>query len=272
MDWLSPQTWLMLVGGGFTVGLLVGMTGVGAGSLMTPFLISAVGVNPLVAVGTDLLFAGITKASAAVRHHRLGNVDTQILGWLAAGSLPGAAAVFVWLSVAGLDQAVLAGHIKRLLAIILVVSATAIAVYPLAVHWLREPAVSPALPPSPSPPLVHRPLATLLLGAILGITVALTSVGAGAIGVVVLTALYPALMLRRLVGTDIVHAIPLTLLAGLGHLSLGHIDWMLLGALLAGSLPGIAVGSRLTGSLPDWALRATLAAVLCLAAYTLVRK
>ena len=266
MEWALPQFWPLVVAGGFVVGLLVGLTGVGAGSLTTPFLISVIGINPVVAVGTDLLFACITKASSAWRHHGLGNVNYRILGWLAAGSLPAAALVFVWLAVSGINTTTLAVTIRTVLAAALIVSAVAIAAFPLLKRRRADAGVDDTLPTEP------RPIPTVLLGALIGATVALTSVGAGAIGVVVLTALYPALAMRRLVGTDIVHAIPLTLIAGLGHLSFGHVDVGLLATLLAGSVPGIALGSRLTGTLPDWALRMTLAAVLSLAAYTLLVK
>ncbi len=275
MEWALPQFWPLVVAGGFVVGLLVGLTGVGAGSLTTPFLISIIGINPIVAVGTDLLFACITKASSAWHHHRLSNVNYRILGWLAAGSLPAAAAVFIWLSWSGLDTAILAFYIRRILAAALIVSALAIAAFPLLVRGSAAPTAAPTddgLTPA-GDTFAHtqpRPLPTVALGLLIGATVALTSVGAGAIGVVVLTALYPALAVRRLVGTDIVHAIPLTLMAGLGHFSLGHVDMALLATLLAGSVPGIAIGSRLTGAMPDWALRVTLACVLFLAAYTLL--
>lgn len=265
MDWALPQTLLLLVAGGFTVGVLVGLTGVGAGSLTTPFLISVIGINPVVAVGTDLLFACITKASSAWHHHKLNNVDYKILGWLAAGSLPGAVLVFLALWLSGISPAALATHIRTVLAIALVISAVAIAAYPFLARNLAIIAAN-------DPPPTSRPHPTFLLGVLIGMTVALTSVGAGAIGVVVLTALYPALAMRRLVGTDVVHAIPLTLVAGLGHLSIGHVDLPLLATLLAGSVPGIALGTRLTGILPDRIMRALLAAILLLAATTLWMK
>jgi uncharacterized membrane protein YfcA len=267
MQWAPPELWPLVIAGGFTVGLLVGLTGVGAGSLTTPFLITAIGVEPLVAVGTDLLFACLTKATAAVRHQKLGNVDGRILMWLAGGSLPAAAAVFVWLRVVPMDAKSVAFLIRQILAVALVVSAVSIALYPLLAKRRGQP--DNGLDSDPAAP---RPWPTLLLGIVIGATVALTSVGAGAIGVVALTALYPGLALRRLVGTDIVHAIPLTLIAGLGHLSLGHVDVGLLLTLLVGSVPGIALGSRLTGTLPDWTLRTVLAGVLLLAAFGLVAK
>ena len=158
-------------------------------------------------------------------------------------------------------------NVRTLLAVALVISALAIAAFPLATARRN------GLPdPGDEPPIKARPILTVLLGAVLGTAVALTSVGAGAIGVVALTVLYPVLPIRRLVGTDIVHAIPLTLVAGLAHLSLGNVDVMLLATLLVGSVPGIAIGSRLTGSLPDWALRGALASMLCLAAVAVASK
>ena len=266
MEWALPHLWPLVISGGFVVGFLVGLTGVGAGSLTTPFLITVIGVNPVVAVGTDLLFACITKASSAWRHHRLRNVDTSILGWLAVGSLPAAGGVFALLSYSGTATAALAGNIRLILAAALLLSALAITMYPLLATKL---ALADGVGVIETKPRVGL---TIALGAVIGALVALTSVGAGAIGVVALTVIYPALAIRRLVGTDIVHAIPLTLVAGLGHLSLGHLDVPLLATLLLGSVPGIALGARLTGTLPDQTLRVILSAVLCLAAFTLVYK
>jgi uncharacterized protein len=254
--------WHLIVGGGFVIGFLIGITGVGAGSLTTPLLISGVGIPPAVAVGTDLLFASITKASAAWRHHRLNNVDWRILGWLALGSLPGALVMLVWLFLWKPDTAALAANIRQILAVTLVISAAAILLYPLLMSrhpsGLRTESATPA-----------RRLPTFLFGIVLGGLVTLTSVGAGAIGVAVLTGLYPTLLARRVVGTDIVHAIPMTLLSGLGHAGMGHVDLGLLAALLVGSVPGILIGSRITGIIPDWLLRIGLSSVLLYAAYML---
>lgn len=263
MDVLLATPWPLIVGGGFIIGFLIGITGVGAGSLTTPLLISGVGVPPALAVGTDLLFAAITKASAAWRHQKLGNVDWPILRWLAAGSIPGAVGVLAWLYLAQPDTHVLATYVREVLACALIVSALAIGLYPI---LMRRKAVMPdhSLPP--------RRAETFAFGLLLGSLVALTSVGAGAIGVVVLTGLYPGLMARRIVGTDIVHAIPLTFVAGLGHAGLGNVDPMILAGLLVGSIPGIAIGSRITGIIPDWALRIALSLVLCYASYVLWNK
>lgn len=260
------DVWPMIVSGGFIVGFLVGMTGVGAGSLMTPFLITQVGISPALAVGTDLLFAGLTKASAAARHHTFGNVNWPIVRWLAAGSVPGALFMLAVLRIIDPDTEAIARLIKQALAAALMLSAVAIVLYPFLTRNGRDPLAEEQADVPP------RRFPTMLLGLGLGMVVTLTSVGAGAIGVVVLTALYPALRTRRLVGTDIVHAIPLTLVSGLGHASMGNANLTLLGLLLIGSLPGIALGSRLTGKLPDWLLRIALSAVLLLAAYQLAQK
>lgn len=257
--------WPVIVAGGFGVGFLVGMTGVGAGSLTTPFLITQVGVQPVLAVGTDLLFASITKASAAAPHHAFGNVNWRIVRWLAAGSVPGSLAILALIHWLEPDLAAMAHVIKLALVTALIVSSAAILAYPFLMQgrW-HEGAEADAH--------AVRPLPTLLLGLLLGSVVTLTSVGAGAIGVVVLTMLYPALKTRHLIGTDIVHAVPLTLVSGLGHLSMGNANFTLLGLLLAGSLPGIALGSRLTGRLPDWLLRIALAVILLFAAHQLWTK
>ncbi len=265
LDTSLLELWPVIIAGGFCVGFLVGMTGVGAGSLMTPFLISQVGLAPPLAVGTDLLFAGLTKASAAARHHSFGNVNWPIVRWLALGSVPGAIGMLLVLGYLKPDIEAISRVIKASLAVTLVFSSLAILLYPAVargrLQMMSETAESPA-----------RPLPTFLLGLTIGSIVTLTSVGAGAIGVVVLSALYPHLITRRLVGTDIVHAIPLTLISGAGHAGMGNVNLLLLAMLLAGSIPGIALGARLTGKLPDWILRAALAAVLMFAAYQLYHR
>lgn len=262
MTAFPPETLAWMAAGGGLVGFLIGLTGVGAGALLTPMLISGFGVNPTIAVGTDLLFAAITKASAAARHHKLGNVNWPILRWLAAGSLASSVATLAWLFAAAPDTHSLAEVIRGLLAVLLILSAIIIPLCPWVLRDARKHADAENVP--------VRHLATLAFGLLLGTLVTLTSVGAGAIGVAVLSALYPGLLARRVVGTDVVHAIPLTLVSGLGHLGLGHVDWLVLAALLSGSIPGIAIGCRLTGVLPDWLLRLFLSAVLLYAAYLLL--
>ena len=256
--------WPMVILGGFVVGFLVGMTGVGAGSLMTPFLIAKIGVSPTLAVGTDLLFASITKASAAWPHHTFGNVNWRLVGWLATGSVPGSLAMLGLLRYLDPDTSSMSLVIKEALVVALLLSSLAILIYPIITRGGSQ-VVEPTNVPV-------RRLPTLLLGLVLGSVVTLTSVGAGAIGVVILTLLYPTLKTPRLIGTDVVHAVPLTLVSGLGHMSIGNASFALLALLLAGSLPGIAIGSRLTGILPDWVLRISLSVILCFAAYTLSHK
>jgi len=187
------------------------------------------------------------------------------LRWLAAGSLPGAAAVLAWLYIVRPETEALAQTIRKALGYALFVSAAANALYP----WLARHDVVAALDLRNTG---YGRIATIVLGTALGPLVALTSVGAGAIGVVVLTLLYPALLARQLIGTDIVHAIPLTLLAGLGHLGMGSVDFWALGFLLLGSIPGIAIGSRVTGIVPDWLLRLALAIVLTYAGVLLLSR
>lgn len=263
---MGIESAFLIIIGGLVVGFLVGMTGVGAGSLMTPFLISYVGVQPALAVGTDLLFAAITKASAAAPHHSLGNVNWRIVRWLALGSVPGSLATLWLIHHLNPDVEAMSAFIKQSLVIALIASSAAIVAFP----FLARRGGRTAASAGEDIPL--RPVLTAALGVFLGSMVTLTSVGAGAIGVVVLTLLYPMLRTRRLIGTDIVHAIPLTLVSGLGHLSIGNTDFTLLLLLLVGSIPGIYVGSRLTDRLPENVLRTALATILIFAAVTLWMK
>jgi uncharacterized membrane protein YfcA len=260
----SAAQLLPLVAAGFAVGLLVGLTGVGGGALMTPLLISSFGVPPQVAVGTDLLYASITKTAGGWRHHVADHVDWPVVWRLAAGSLPAAALVLVIIGMLPENSTyVLAHWIRMGLVAALPLSGLAIVLYPFVTR------TSPRNDEGDVPP---RTVPTVLFGALLGLLVTLTSVGAGAIGVTVLAALYPMLPAKRLVGTDIAHAVPLTLLGGLGHFGLGNVDTSLLLALLCGSIPGILLGARLAGLAPEWLLRPILAITLCYAAWSLFNK
>jgi len=241
---------------GFAVGAILGLTGVGGGSLMTPLLIGAFKLHPAVAIGTDLWFAGLTKTGGAIAHHRHGHVDRGIAKLLLVGSLPAAAATIAWMHVTGLTKG-WASVLTLSLGIALLLTALVVANRPL---WqklgLRLEAWIPAR---------HKPLLTVLVGALLGLLVTLSSVGAGALGATLILLLYPRLPAQQVVGTDIAYAVPLTLVAGIGHASLGHVEWALLAALLPGSLPGIWLGARLTKSLPDKLIRTLLAGSLVLA-------
>ncbi len=246
MDWIAVLS-------GFGVGAIVGLTGVGGGSLMTPLLLSVFKLNPAVAIGTDLWFAAITKSSGSVAHHRHGNVHYRITGLLLAGSLPASLATIGLMHYTGVTKG-WASALTLSLGIALLLTALTVA-YKQVWHavalrlqrWLPE----------------HRkPALTVLAGVVLGVLVSLSSIGAGAIGATLILFLYPNLEARRLVGTDIAHAVPLTLVAGIGHATLGHVDWSLLAALLVGSIPGIWIGAQLTRSLPDRLIRALLCTAL----------
>ncbi len=241
---------------GFITGAIVGLTGVGGGSLMTPLLVLAFGVAPAVAVGTDLLFAAVTKAGGAWVHQSNGTVDWRITGYLAAGSLPAAGVALAWMHAYGGGMAA-TSVIKTALGIALILTALALILKPWLVRWRMRNADLSAVPNAK-----REAVLTIVTGVVIGALVALSSIGAGAVGMVALTMLYPRMAPVRLVGTDIAHAVPLTLVAGIGHALLGNVDWGLLGLLLVGSLPGIYLGSRVAHRLPENWLRAVLATVL----------
>ena len=246
MDWIA-------IASGFAVGAIVGLTGVGGGSLMTPLLIGVFRLNPAVAIGTDLWFAAITKSGGAWAHHRHGHVDRRITLLLLAGSIPAAIATIAWMHGSGITRTDMA-TLTWSLGIALLLTAVTVA-YRKAWHAV-------GLRLERSLPEPRRTLATVLSGITLGVLVSLSSIGAGAIGATLILLLYPRLPAQRLVGTDIAHAVPLTLVAGIGHASLGHVDWQLLVWLLVGSLPGIWVGAQLTKAFPERLVRTLLCASL----------
>ena len=248
---------------GLVVGFIVGMTGVGGGSLMTPILLWF-GINPATAVGTDLLYAAITKASGVWVHGRNKNIDWKITGLLSLGSVPAAALTLWFLTTLHTDTSALNAVIKQGLAVVLILTA-------LAILFKTRLQAFASRHAGDHYHLSDRNLniLTVLTGVVLGVMVTLTSIGAGALGTVALFLLYPFLATRRLVGTEIAHAVPLTLVAGLGHAGMGNMDWSLLGYLLLGSLPGIYLGSHLTGRISDRVLRPCLATMLLLIGYKL---
>ncbi len=221
-------------------GFLVGLTGVGAGALMTPLLVLGLGVAPQTAVGTDLLFASITKGVGVYVHGRRGSIDWGVLSRLCTGSLPASALTLLLLHYfpdnRGLGSIILPG-----LGVALFVTSLAL-IFQVRLNLLGKRLRTT----TPESFKGVQPMLTVAAGALLGFLVTLTSVGAGALGVVMLLYLYPfRLAPPKLVGTDIAHAVPLTLIAGMGHLGLGNVDFPLLGPLLIGSIPGIILGSRL---------------------------
>jgi uncharacterized protein len=230
MDWLYPLS-------GFVVGAIVGLTGMGGGSLMTPLLILLFGVHPLTAVGTDLLYAAVTKTAGTAIHSKKGNVDWHVAGLLAAGSVP-ATVLTIWvLSRVPKQSPTTATIISMSMGVALIIAAVAI--------FLRDRIRDYALARADNPTRTRYsgPI-TVVFGAVLGVVVSLCSVGAGALGVAVLFFLYPRLPPVRIVGSDLAHAVPLSLVAGLGHWLIGSVDWYIVGALLLGSLPGISIGSH----------------------------
>ncbi|MGA3140261.1 MAG: sulfite exporter TauE/SafE family protein [Xanthobacteraceae bacterium] len=239
---------------GFCVGLLVGLTGVGGGSLMTPLLILLFGVHPTTAVGTDLLYAAVTKSAGSAVHGFNRTVDWRIVGRLASGSVP-----MTIITIAGLSYFDIKGDgAKHLIGAVLAVALLFTAVTlifrnKIAAYYAPRMSV---LPPSRIAAL------TVLTGGVLGILVSITSVGAGAIGVTALVLLYPKVPIRQIIGSDIVHAVPLTLVAGIGHWLLGSVDWQIFIALIFGSIPGILVGSYAAARVPETALRIVLALTL----------
>lgn len=238
---------------GFGIGAIVGLTGVGGGSLMTPLLISVFRLSPAVAIGTDLWFAAITKAGGGWAHFRLGHVDRHVVALLLAGSVPSTLVTLALMHATDLAKGG-ANALTVALGVALLLTAVSVA-YRQAWHAIGV-RLEALLPPQ------RRSALTIGAGALLGVLVTLSSIGAGAIGATLLLLLHPRMPARRLVGTDIAHAVPLTLLAGVGHATLGHVDWGLLASLLVGSLPGIWIGARLTRSMPDRLVRSVLCASL----------
>jgi uncharacterized protein len=241
---------------GFVVGALVGLTGVGGGSLMTPLLVLLFGVHPAVAVGTDLIYAAITKSGGTLAHAASRTVDWRITRRLAAGSVPTAGMTLFLMSRLGHGVDAAAQLITTVLGFALIVTAITLVFRQKILDYFANIVGE----------LDERRVGalTVVLGAAVGALVTLSSVGAGAIGVTVLLMLYPRLPMARIVGSDIAHAVPLTLVAGFGYWILGSTDWVLLSSLLVGSMPGVILGSFVSARAPDWVLRPILATTLVL--------
>ena len=239
---------------GVLVGGLVGMTGVGGGSMMTPLLILVFGVPPATAVGTDLIYAGFTNIGGALVHGTQRTVDWRLVGRLALGSVPATALMILLLYLLDVDSAAARSLITKVLGLALLFTAVLLIFRKPIMRWH-------AANVGELPPKVQARLTTLT-GAVLGVLVSLSSVGAGAIGVTVLVMLYPKMLTRRIVGSDIAHAVPLAMLAGIGHSFLGAVDLRMLTSLLAGSIPAIIVMSIVSARASDTAMRVALAVVL----------
>jgi uncharacterized membrane protein YfcA len=243
---------------GLLVGMLVGMTGVGGGSLMTPLLILLFGIRPETAVGTDLLYASATKSVGTAVHGIAGSVDWRVVGLLALGSLPGTTATIYLLSTLGPWSHAINALITMVLGVALLLTVLAL--------LFRKSIVRMSMARMTEMSVERTRWLTVVTGFALGVLVTISSVGAGALGVTALIFLYPRLPMVRIVGSDIAHAVPLTLAAGLGHWLLGGLDFMLLRSLLIGSIPGIVIGSVIATRVPEAILRMVLAAVLAVVA------
>jgi uncharacterized membrane protein YfcA len=248
----------LYVASGFGVGLLVGMTGVGGGSLMTPLLILLFGIHPSTAVGTDLLYAAATKTGGSIVHGWSRSIHWPAVLRLACGSIPAAALTLLSMWQLELSAASQRSLVNLVLCFALLLTATALIFRRSIMERYRRRLAT----------LDERTttIVTVIVGAALGVLVSISSVGAGAVGVTALLLLYPRLPMVKIVGSDIVHAVPLTLVAGAGHWALGSVDWHLMGVLLLGSLPGIIIGSWSAVRVPETVLRVALAAVLIVVA------
>lgn len=254
MDWIAVVS-------GFGVGAIVGITGVGGGSLMTPLLLSVFRLSPAVAIGTDLWFAALTKVSGSVAHARHGHVKWRITALLLAGSIPASIATVALMHLTGITKG-WAGTLTFSLGIALLLTAAVVA--------FKKSWQALGLKLERFIPESRRPALTIASGVLLGVLVSLSSIGAGAIGATLILLIYPRLEARYIVGSDIAHAVPLTLVAGIGHATLGHVDWALLVPLLLGSVPGIWLGAQLTRRLPDGVVRGLLCTSLLLAGWKVI--
>ncbi len=247
---------MMFITSGFLVGMLMGLTGVGGGAVMTPLLSLLFGMPLTTAIGTDLWFASIIKSIAVGMHHNTNLIDWQVVKRMWYGSLP-AAAVTILLMKFGY----LAGSpvgLKTAIGVAVVLTALSMAFK----EQLHDIGQYFRLHDARHFKQWQTPL-TIFAGVLLGIMVSLTSIGAGAFGAVIMTYLYPLrLTPTKLVATDIAHAIPLTMIAGLGHLVIGNVDFKLLGLLMAGSVPGVILGVMLSSRLPQNVLKWGI--ILCL--------
>jgi uncharacterized membrane protein YfcA len=254
LDWIAVVS-------GFGVGAIVGITGVGGGSLMTPLLLTVFKLNPAVAIGTDLWFAALSKMSGSVAHARHGHVRWDITGRLLAGSIPASIATVALMHFTGITKG-WAEALSFSLGIALLLTAVVVAFKKSwqALGMKLEHVITDA----------RRPTLTVIAGVILGVLVSLSSIGAGAIGATLILLLNPRLQTRYIVGSDIAHAVPLTLIAGIGHATLGNVDWGLLLPLVLGALPGIWLGAQLTRKLPEGVVRGLLCASLLTAGWKVI--
>lgn len=247
---------------GFVVGFLVGMTGVGGGALMTPLLILLFRVHPVAAVGTDLFFACITKTGGSLVHAINRTIDWQVVTRLAMGSVPASLLTILCLHLLRLDEAATSLLVTRVLGGALIVTSLVLLFRQQLFEIFGRPVGALNIP--------QTLRFTVMTGFGLGVLVTISSVGAGGLGAMALILLYPELPAVKIAGSNLAYAVPLTLVAGLGHAMKGGVDIAMLGSLLVGSLPGIALASSIAPRLPDFALRLLLAATLAVSGLRLL--
>lgn len=258
MDSFFTLDLLQYIAAGAGVGLLVGLTGVGGGSLMTPLLI-LFGVDYKIAIGTDLLYAAMTKVGGVYAHSKQGTIRWRIVLWLGAGSIPAALATAYALSHVAEGGYDYSGVLTTALGFMLIVTSLVIFFRKRLQHQSHESSKKTASNSNNN----KVKFITIFTGLMLGICVTLSSVGAGAFGAAALMMLFPRLSAINIVGTDLAHAVPLTLIAGMGHLLLlGNVDFSLLFALLVGSLPAVQLGTRIGARMPNHVLQPILATIL----------
>ena len=243
---------------GFLVGFIVGLTGVGGGSLMTPILVLGFSISPAIAVGTDLLYAAVTKSTGIFVHHARNTIDWNIVKLLSVGSIPTTClTIFLLKSMiaSGIDY-------ERVITATLSFALILTSLVLLFKTQIQKLSQNERLSGIKTLHKQMREPLTIFSGALIGFLVTLSSVGAGALGAAILFFLYPRMRAISIVGTDLAHAVPITAIAGLGHAHLGTVDYMLLGSLLIGSIPGIYLGSNLGSYLPERIMRPVLASML----------
>ncbi len=257
--------WGLLIAGLF-VGIMIGITGIGGGSLMTPILIFGFAIKPTIAVGTDLLFAAITKVGGIAAYLKHGAINWVVVKRLGLGSIPMTILTLLFLNYLGADDGKHSNLITTSLGVALILTSSALLLKGLITSILlkkiEHPVVNMLL--SIRNDEQHKTTTTILIGAFLGVMVTISSVGAGALGVVTLLFLYPKMNNVQIVATDIAHAVPLTAIAGIGHLTVGTVDWSLLLHLVIGSLPGIYIGSHLGINITEHTMRLFMAILLLL--------
>ncbi|MEO8518235.1 MAG: sulfite exporter TauE/SafE family protein [Dermatophilaceae bacterium] len=256
MDWV-----MVLAASG--VGVVVGLTGMGGGALMTPMLVLLFGVPPLAAVSSDLVAAAVMKPVGSFVHLRRGTVNLRLVAWLCAGSIPAAFCGVLIVKAFGKGQRV-QETIQIALGIALLVAAVGLIIraYTRLVERARRRDGSADRLPQERPRVTVRPVPTLIVGAIGGAVVGMTSVGSGSLIIISLMALYPGLKASQLVGTDLAQAVPLVASAAIGHLLFGDFSMALTLPIIVGSIPGVFIGAQLSSRLPGGMVRRALAFVL----------